>query len=221
MRGKHSESWTDTTISDIVEEVTADYFDDVTVEETGFTPSKVFQDAQNDYRFLKRLADRYGFEILSQRDAFEFRARDSRRSVGDPVVTLRYDESLGSFSPEVNDAQQVQGVVVRHWDDSMKEEIVGTAEADEGGTGTDVLRIPVDSEKEAEQHAEAELDRIGESYVTGSVETIGLPEIVTGRSVEIAGLPQRFTGTYYVTSATHRIGGTGYQTSFEVTDKKQ
>lgn len=215
-RGTTSRSWDEAADSDVVEDVASEYpFDHVTVEETGTTHRKVIQENQSDYRFLRELADRNGFELFADRETLLFRTPKDDRS---PEVTLQYGRSLHSFTPEFNEADQVQIVEVRHWDPQRKAEIVGSADRD-SGTGTKVLRIPVESRDEAEQTARAELDRLSEGMVMGAGESIGLPEIRAGTTLRLDGLGDMFTGTYYVQQATHRIDSSGYHTTFEVTER--
>lgn len=213
--GTDSQSWNETTDSQVVQDVASEYaFDRVEVEETGTTRRKVFQETQSDYRFLKELADRNGFELFADRETLYFRAPRDDRS---PEITLQYGDSLVSFSPELNEADQVQTVEVRHWDPSAKREIVGSAERD-AGTGTKVLRVPVDSRDEAEETAQAVLSQLSEERIQGTGESVGLPELRAGTTLRLEGLGEMFTGTYYIQQATHKIGSSGYQTTLEVTE---
>lgn len=219
-KGTKERSWEKTKVSEVVKKVASEYFGKkVDVDETGLEPNKVIQDKKNDFQFLAtELGETYGFEVYVRRDKFFFKTQDPRKRPGKPVVTLRYGESLSSFSPELNDAEQVKTVEVRHWNPAKKKEIVGTAEQEEG-TGKRVIRQMVQSEDMAKSIAEAELNRIAEAYVSGSGETIGIPEIRAGVTVRIEGVDERFTGNYFVEQATHGIGGSGYTTSFQVTER--
>jgi phage protein D len=210
--------------------VARDYgFTERVVEETGLTHRKIIQNGQNDYRFLESLADRNGFELFAAGETFYFRAPKGDRA---PRLTLRYGESLESFSPELNSGEQVAEVTVRHWDPTKGTEIVGTAKRDTGrergggktGSGKRVLRVPVRSAAEADRVAEAAMARIEAGLVTGGGETVGLPEIRAGETLGLVGLGERFSSGpdaathYYVESATHRLDDSGYRTSFEVTE---
>lgn len=219
MRGTKSRSWDERTDSDVVEEVASGYeFAEVNVEETGVSYRKIIQDAESDYRFLETLAERNGFELFARRDAFHFRAP---RPDADPVLALRYGDSLRSFSPEASTATQVREVVVRHWDPKRKREIVGSAEREAGdaAAGREVLRRPVESREEAERVAEAALDRIADGLLRGRGEVVGLPELRVGETLRLEGLGERFTNNYYITGVTHRIGSSGYWTSFDVQER--
>lgn len=220
-REKHSEDWDETTHSAVAREIASRYdFQRLEIEDTRVTHRKVIQEKQNDLRFLAGLADQNGYETFVDRDTFHFRppAYDA-----DPPLTLRYGESLASFSPEFSSANQVTRVEVRHYDPKQGEEIVGSAartdDAPGAETGSEVLRVPVRSEEEADRVAEAALERIAGGLVRGTGETVGLPDIKAGTTIRLEGLGDRFDKTYYVEQATHRIGTGGYQTSFEVKER--
>jgi hypothetical protein len=81
-----------------------------------------------------------------------------------------------------------------------------------------VLEIPVGSTEEANRIAEADLNRTLQGEVEGSAETVGLPEVQAGEWVRLEGTGERFTGNYYVESATHTLGASGYRTAFQITE---
>lgn len=220
--GTNSGSWDDATDSTVVRRVVENGQYGLSVEamETGVKRRKTIQDDQSDYEFLKELADRNGFELRAVGLTLYFGP-----PTNDPPadLTLTYGESLGSFSPELNSVGQVGEVEVRHWDPERGEEIVGTAKADDdtraggaGAGGKQVLRVAVANEDEAETIAEAALKRLSEGLVTGRGDTVGIPELQVGTTLELERLSDRFTNVYYVTQATHRIGGSGYGASFSV-----
>lgn len=223
-RSTRSVSWDGRPVAEVVTEIASEYFGEqnVTVKDADVRPEKLIQEKQNDYRFLERIANKYGFELFSRLDAFHFEARsprDARIARSDPRVTLRYGESLISFSPEINDSDQVSKVEVRHWDPAGKKEIVGSAERENGGAGKTVLRIPVQSRDEADRRAESELKRISEAFVQGNGETWGIPEIRAGETIKLEGMDDMFSKKYYVKRATHRMESSGYRTTFEVTER--
>lgn len=222
--GTNDDSWEETTDSTVVQSVGSKdvyEFTEVRTDETGQTRPTVKQDAESDFDFLKKLTERNGFELFARGRTLHFRAPDYR---SDPLITLVYGRSLGSFSPEVNSAGQVDTVEVRNWDSDRQEEIVGTASVSDGGEDSPgdgnarIVRAPVTSEEEARETAAAILERITEGLVTGSGETVGIPALRTGETIRLEGLTERFTKTYYLTKVTHRLGGSGYATSFEVTE---
>jgi hypothetical protein len=71
------------------------------------------------------------------------------------------------------------------------------------------------SQNEAETQARAILKRNLDNALTASGEVIGDPALRAGSALEVRGVGTRYSGPYYVTSATHTLGSGGYQTSFE------
>jgi len=219
MRGTDTKTWTETTISDVVDEVLSSYFDGGkrTVEDADLKRDKFFQQNQSDYRFVNGLAEKYGFQFYADRDEVWFVPR-SNRGDGDPVATLRYGEALTSFSAEVNEASKVDSVEVRYWDMGDNKEVVGSASTDAGTGEKRVFRIPCGSKDEADRIAQKELDSLSSTAASARGEADGTPSITAGTRVELEELGSRFSTTYHVTKATHRMGGSGYRTSFEATE---
>jgi phage protein D len=60
------------------------------------------------------------------------------------------------------------------------------------------------------------LKQRAEQFLTGSGETLGVPDVVPGRNIELKGLGKKFSKTYYVQTATHRFDSNGYRTTFTV-----
>lgn len=217
MRGTRTDSWTEATLSDVAEEVLSSYFDDVTVEGADLERETFVQHNQSDYRFLDDLASKYGYRFDANREAVWFVPR-SDRGGGEPVATLRYGESLSSFSAEVNQSSAVDEVEVRYWDMDANEEVVGSASTDAGTDEKRVFRVPCRSKDEAEHIAQKELDALSSTTASVHGEADGNPAITAGETIELGELGSRFSTNYYVTKATHRMGGSGYRTSFEATE---
>jgi phage protein D len=90
-----------------------------------------------------------------------------------------------------------------------------SASTDADNEKKEVFRIPCRSKKEADHIAESKLASLSHVRAEGYGEAEGVPTLTAGRTVELAGMGSRFSRNYYVTKATHRIGGSGYRTSFE------
>jgi phage protein D len=52
--------------------------------------------------------------------------------------------------------------------------------------------------------------------VSGSAETMGLPDLRSGKIVTLLGVGDRYEGEYKITDATHSISESGYSTSINV-----
>jgi len=217
MRGTNDRSWSETSVGDVVKEVLSSHFGDTTVDTGGMKRDKIYQHDQSDYRFVQGLADRYGYQFYTRRDKVYFVPRSSMG--GDPVATLRYGSTLESFSAELNEAEEVKKVEVRYWDMQNEKEIVGTASTDAKNKKKEVFRVPCSSEEEAEQIAQTKLDRLSNAVVTAQGEASrGVPEIAAGATVTVEEMGEKFSKKYYVNKATHRIGSSGYRTSFEASE---
>lgn len=225
MSGSSSESWDESKLSDVASSIAGEYdFDDTTIAGKDGTLSKkkdlelkkLIKNADSDYKFLSGLASAFGFELFSRGGHFHFREPKTDAS---PVTTLTYGESLHSFRPgQPPGDRNVGKVKVIHRDEKTAEKIVGTAER-EGGEDTDERRIPVESEEEANQRAEAILEDLTRGS-SSEAETVGVPDLQIGKTVEIGGI-DRFEGLYYVEEATHRIDRSGYTTTLSVTETEE
>lgn len=208
-----SRSWDDQRLGDVVRDVLSRYDLKADVRGADLKRRKIYQNNQNDFQFLTKLANDYGFEFFGEQTVAHFRPRTLQQRT--PDLTLRYGESLTSFSPELNTADTVKTVEVRHWNPDTKSEIVGKATRSEG-SGKKVVQRPVESKEEAETVAAAILARLSAAAVEGSGESVGIPKIDTGTVLKIEGVGSIFTKVYYVKRATHSMSNSGYTTSFEV-----
>ena len=216
MRGVVERSWSDTSVVDVAQEILNEYFSNVTVEGNASQRNRIIQHNRNDYRFLRELAEEYGFEFYADMDTVYFTPRDTIRTE-DPDTTLTYGNTLDTFDAEITTANQLRSVEVRYWDMQQEKAIVGTAEQDEG-EGKEVFRIACDSQEEADDIAASKLSSSTMERADGTGETDGIPALTPGTVIRLEGLGKRFTSNYYVTRVTHRIGGSGYRTSFDVTE---
>jgi phage protein D len=224
-RESWTHTWTKTAPHEVVERVVAERgydFGSVETVDGGVEPAEIKQaDSDHDLAFLLKLGDAYAYELYAWDGDLYFRPP---RYDGPAELTLEYGSSLDSFSPEVNEAGQVDRVEVRNWSAERGEEIVGTATRDaiggaSAGSGeptTETLRLPVRTTAEATARAEAVLANRLDGTVSGKGECIGLPEIRPGIRIRLDGLTDQFSTVYYVESATHRFGDSGYRTSFSV-----
>lgn len=223
--GDLTRTWEKTPPHEVVESVVEEreYDFDVETVESGASPAQIKQDeSAHDLAFLLRLAEEHAYELFARDGVLYFKPP---RYDGPPDIVLRYGVSLDSFSPEVNDSGQVDTVEVRNWDPEKGDEIVGSAdrsdlgvedESSDGGSTTETLRLPVQDEEAARSRAKSILANRLDGTVTGQGECLGLPEIRPGTRLRLERLTDRFDSVYYVESATHRFGSSGYRTSFSV-----
>ncbi|CAB1062424.1 hypothetical protein D1BOALGB6SA_7201 [Olavius sp. associated proteobacterium Delta 1] len=234
MQGRQSRSWDSKKDSQVAREIASEHNLKSDVQDSQVIHPRVEQTQESNYHFLKRLADRNGFELYVFNDTLFFKEPSCNESA---AVTLEWGKGLISFSPDVNLAKQIAAVEVRGWDMKSKKEIVGKAKkGDELGrdsgrrSGADVMasiykedtvlriRQPVYSQQEADRQAKAILRKRSEIFVKGSGQSVGIPEIRADTNIELLGLGKVFSKTYYIEKATHTINASGYKTAFNVKD---
>ncbi|MDG3548135.1 phage late control D family protein [Methanobacterium formicicum] len=195
---------------------------------------KMTQNAgESDYAFLKRLAERIGYEFFIRDKKLHFR---KPRDFEEANITLKWGNELINFNPRLSTSQLVNKVTVKgHNQYKPAEPIVGIATLKDIGVKEDKVKdkaesvktclkkevetsehnLPVCSKDDAESLARSLLKKANNSLVEGSCECVGIPELRPGMNVKIEGVGERFNGKYYIKSAKHSIGD-GYKVSFEV-----
>jgi len=189
---------------------------------------------ESDYKFLKRLADRLGYEFFLRNKKLYFR---EPRDYQEKVMTLRWGRELISFNPRLSTAKVVSKVTVKgHNQKNPAKPITGIATLKDIGfkepkaksaagsvktclkkeVETSEHGFPVCNEEDAKALAKALLIKANNSLIEGSCECIGIPELRPGTNVQIEGIGKRFSGKYYLKSVKHSIGDSGYTISFDV-----
>jgi phage protein D len=204
----------------------------------------IMQPNQSDLEFLRERASRIHFEILVEGKTLIFRKAKEGADKVYTLVWAQTQKGfstdstfpLKSFSPELDALQSVSNVEYRSYDPTTKQALVSRADSSDqdatmGGTdkGSQVcinsyqrkrqyvsVATPFVSQAEGDQHAKSKLNQKAMNVVVGSAESIGLPDLRSGKVVQLIGIGKRFEGFYYVDEATHSLGGGGYFTSFTV-----
>jgi phage protein D len=186
---------------------------------------------QSDMEFLEKLAREINYHVTVVGKNLIFDRVANKES---EILTLTLENDLVDFSVDMSLALQSSAVVVCWWDPVEKKAIVseagsGTEETKMGGSvsasqlyakhfgsaAAEITNHPVRSQAEADQLAAARLNQtaLGLIEATGSI--MGSTQLVPGKVIKITGAGNRFSGRYYVTSATHRIDHKdGYRTKF-------
>ncbi len=232
-RRRPFESATD---SGIAEEIASEVGLEAEVDATEAEHPLVSPSGESYAAILQQRARRIGYEVTVKDRTLYFQRP---RYIDNPSasLTLEWGRDLVSFSPRLSTHNAATEVTVRGSQTSYgrgKEPIVGTAQAGDQRvtmgeqTGQQIAQaafgerhVLVDdhniaSQQEANEMALAYLETQAMEYITGRGSCVGNPELTSRTVVELTGLGRRFSGTYYVTSTTHRIGGGGYLTDFEV-----
>jgi phage protein D len=202
------------------------------VEGTELKLPRVEQNQETDFQLLTRLASHNGFEFFVFQDSLYFKKPASNKSAD---ITLEWGKGRVSFSPEINLAKQVKKVEVYGWNPKTKEPIIGSAGVgDEPGrdggraSGGELLqsvvkgdavhreRLPVYSQQEADRRARGKLKKASEDLLKGRGESIGIPELLADKNIELKGLGKLFNRIYYIEKTQHTVTSAGYKTTFNV-----
>jgi uncharacterized protein len=233
-RGCRFRPWENVTDSDIAQQIATDEnLSPSGVEATTVVYPKIMQDGETNLEFLRNRAQRNNFEVGVRGRTLIFATPEDQASAPE-VTTLKWGESLISFTPELNTAGQVSQVTVRGWNPSAKREIVGRASwrdvwgnlADRRSGGEIVERLygtveacvrnePVYTQQEADRRAQAILRQQADALIKGRGESIGIPQIRARTTLVLDGLGP-FSLRYYVTNTTHSLSVGGYRTTFTV-----
>lgn len=185
------------------------------------------------YDFIQGLADKAGFQVGIDGKKFLFKKpTDDKKE----IFTMQLGRDIVRFKPTMDTTRILSEVEVRWHDPNDPENpIVGTAKAgdertQEGGreTGSEVAQnvikapkkvithIKVESVDHAKLVAKSVLNKASDSYVGGEGECVGIPQIQPGVCIVLEKMGKRFSGKYYVVAAAHKIGSSGYTTTFTV-----
>jgi phage protein D len=231
-RGRKTRSFTKMKDSEIAEKIARELQLRAEAEDTQITHDYVLQSNQTDIDFLLERARRIRYEVVIKDKTLHFRKAANNKG---KVITLEFGLTLKSFYPRLNTLGQVSEVLVQGWDPKTKKAIAGKArEGDEiskmqgaklgaaisenafAAAQTIIVDHPIFSEGEANQIAIGKFNEMTVGFITGEGAAIGNADITAGEVIELKGLGQRFSGLYYVTSATHIVNAQGYNTKFTV-----
>jgi len=231
-RGKKTKSYLNQKDSDIARKIASELGLGAEVEDTGIQHDYLLQNNLSDIDFLLERARRIRYELTIEDGKLVFRKAANNK---DKAVTLELGLTLRSFYPRLSTVSQVSEVIVQGWDMKTKQAIKGQARSGDavskmggaqlGASITEsaffaakniIIHKPIFSEGEANQIAKGEFNEMAVDFITGEGTAIGNIDVRAGKVVELLGLGTRFSGFYYVTSATHIIDESGYSTKFTV-----
>ena len=234
MRDHQTKTFSQIKDSDIASQLASDYGLQSEVDDTGVTLDYVLQHNKTPWRFLQERAHRNGYEVIVADKTLFFRPYQHTET---EALTLKWELDLIEFYPRLSSLSQVSQVNVRGWNSTDQTEIVGQASSgDEASTmggstvgpsavkevfGQSNLTIvdrPVFSQAEADQAALGRFRTMALTYISGEGECVGRTDLRAGTVIKIEGVGDRFSGLYYVPSATHRFDAKrgAYRTQFSV-----
>ena len=232
-RGRFVRSFQNVTDSDIVTKIARETGLSADVTSTSQVHPYVLQANESNLAFLQGRAKALGLLLYANKKSL---CMKPVRAEGKPVE-LKWSDTLLEFRPRMTTIDQVATHTVRGWDPKKKQAVVGQArngnsapkvgEKRDGGElskkafGVDAQQLvtdrPVREQAVAEKLAQALADRRSASFIQAEGVCKGDPRIIAGASITVNNAGTRFSGTYFVTSATHRYSPDhGYTTEFSV-----
>jgi uncharacterized protein involved in type VI secretion and phage assembly len=230
-RGPKSRSFQRVTDADIASRVAGEYGLDADIDGTGEVHEHVLQVNETDYAFLRRRAQRIGYDFWISERSLHFKREV--RGAGSPPA-LRWGENLHRFTVRFASGERCDEVRIRGWDPLGKRAVLGQAE--EGDPGTDAPaaaelaaaarrsfgrvqrstgQFPVADQAEADALARSLLLRASGEEVVLRGEAAGDPLLGAGARVRIEHIGSRLSGQYRVTGVQHIYGaGRPYLTRF-------
>lgn len=231
-RGRKTRSFAKMKDSQIAEQIARELQLQAQADDTQVTHEYVLQSNQSDIDFLLERARLINYEVNVKDKTLQFRKAAPDKA---KLVTLEYGLTLKSFYPRLSTVGQTSEIVVQGWNPKTKEAVVGKArQGDEttkmngsqlgvaiseqafGKTQLVIVDKPITSAGEAVQIAKGKFNDLALSFITGEGLAIGNTDILAGGVIELQGLGKRFSGLYYITSATHTVDRSGYTTRFTV-----
>lgn len=232
-RGRKVRSFQGVTDADLVQKLAQEAGLQASVGPTPQVHEYVFQANETDLEFLRRRSMALGYLLYVDRRTLHCEAPASSGG----GVELKWGENLKEFQPRLTTVGQVSKVMVRGWDPEARQAIVGQAQNGRGSpqigvpeSGGQVAQSafrreaqslvanrPIRSQAEADRVAQAMADQHASGFVEAEGTCLGNPGVIPGASVRVSGVGSRFSGTYFVTGATHAFKTSeGYTTRFGV-----
>jgi phage protein D len=235
-RGKKTRAFLKQTDSRLAQTIAVEAGLSPSVDATTVTYDYVLQNNQTNMEFLMSRADRIGYRVYVANGTLYFKKGTSTAGA-EPALTL--GETLTRFQPCYAATHQADKYTVKAWDPKAKAAIESTTSADSslnqggmtktGGTcaqsafgaASAVLTDqPVTTVDEAKAMASGLSQDVGLAFVEAEGTCYGNPAILAGWSITIKNVGTRFSGKYFVTSATHIYGTGGYETRFSISGRQ-
>ncbi len=224
------------TISDIVNKIVGstyrNLFTKSNIEPTTVIYPQMQIQEENDYLFIRSLADKNGYEFFIDNSTLHFRSPPVEQTSS---ITLRYGQEILGFKPEFNVEKEVSKVKVVGLEFSGdKKPIVGEAsvkdiDSSSSNTASGIkallkklnrieyeVREPVKTVEEAIERAQSILQNHSTNLFKGEVKSIGIPDLKPGITIALSGLGSRFSRDYYIEKTIHSFSDQGYETTVSV-----
>lgn len=190
----------------------------------------------SDMALLQEMARRTFFETYVHWDKLYFRLPRPQTE----AVYMEWGKNLSSFNPRLSTSGQTGLMCVKDYDQKLAQTIIGLVPIVATDFNLDLIiermghafidqltsfgsqcvtEESLNSFPDALAFAKTILTEILEGLFEGSGTCIGIPELRAGEMIDISGVGKRFSGKYRLRSVSHTIDGSGYRTTFNVTQR--
>jgi phage protein D/phage baseplate assembly protein gpV len=231
-RGKKTRTFLRQKDSDIVHKIAQEADLRVSADNTTVTYDYVLQNNQTNMEFLLGRAERIGYQVYVSDGKLCFKKGEASRGAGPQLV---FGENLRQFRPCWTATHQADRMTVKGWDPKGKKAITSqaapssrlnqggmkktggaTARAAFGGAEAVVVDQPIFTVDEAKALVAGLSNDMSREFVEAEGLCEGDPRVKAGWTIAIKGVGTRFSGKYFVTSATHVYNQSGYETTFNI-----
>lgn len=236
-RGKKSRTFLKMTDSAVVSKIAGEVGLSAQVDTTNVTYDYIIQSNQTNMEFLQERAGRLGYQAYAVEDKLYFKKGEANLGDG---PELKFAEDLRSFRPALAATHQVDKIKVLGWDVKQKRVISaqaspngamnqgsfgktgGAAAQSAFGSGAESVLVnqPLSSQDEAQALANGLANDLSSEFIQAEGVCLGNPGVKAGYVIKITGIGKRFSGKYFVTSATHTLGTQGYETHFSISGRQ-
>ena len=246
-RGRRTESYTQSTASDVATKVAQRAGLKVgTIESTSTVFDHLSQAGVTDWEFLESISREIGYEITVKKGVFDFRmpqkadtAPQGGQGAAQNPLVLRLGGDLLRFRSLITAAEQVTEVQARGWDLAQKKALIASSPAATtsavlptvnpaqiAGTFGSPVYVASDvayrTQAEVDVAAAAIAEQIAGAFAEFEGVSRGNPKLRAGTAIAVDNVGAPFDGKYTVTTSHHRYDPvTGYTTAFSVTGRQE
>ncbi|NTV64090.1 MAG: VgrG-related protein, partial [Oscillochloris sp.] len=225
-RGAHTRAFTQVSDADIVKTCASEAGLTAKSDSTPGQHAHFIQANETDLAMLQRRAAANGYLLYTEGQDLCF-----KKPSATTTINLALNETLSVFRPRLSAIGYVGKTSVRGWDPKQKQAVIGESQNSSippqiGLSAKNYLNITptgrmsdiaIQNQDQAKQVAQALTDAQISRFIEAEGICLGDPKIKAGVKVTISGVGTRFSGTYLITSATHRlVANEPYITEFSI-----